>query len=365
VLVQAGSEVDTFSTAPYYYAWYELYPDQPVIQRVPFNIMTIHPGDTMFVNINASLHQSNIFIEDVTTGVSYSVPSNLTANGCSCATAEGVEENTQLTDTGLLTFHNPVNFTGVTAADINGSKYIGSFPLDNFTITDPNNNTLAYLKNGLSGIGSTGNYEIDRAAFDNAPPPVLTDDWTGANNSTWNSTKWVSTTNDSSRTVDIQGNQGRLTVSNASARATGQMTSVADSEATITYKFNENTSGSFLRLYQRASGATGANQMPNAYRLEIGSNSTTIKLQKFVNSVVTQIGWFNYTSGTAAQRVRFRVQGSTIEAKVWALGTSEPVGWSVVTTDTAVTGTGVLQVAHSYTSGTHTVYVDDLSVYKL
>jgi len=193
-------------------------------------------------------------------------------------------------------------------------------------------------------------------------PVVFNDMWTGANSAGWDSAKWATTTNDSTKTVDIQSNQGRLYVNGASARATAQMTPVADSEATFTYRFNENTAGSFLRIYLRASGATGANQMPNAYRLEIGSNSTSITLQKFVNSVVTQIGSFNYTSGTAAQRVRFRVQGSTIEAKVWPVGTSEPASWSVVATNTAITGAGAIQIAHSHTSGAHTVYLDDLAV---
>jgi hypothetical protein len=198
---------------------------------------------------------------------------------------------------------------------------------------------------------------------------VLSDDWTGANNSLWRTgtgNPWSATTsNDSTKTVDVQSNQGRLYVNGASARATGQMTPIADSEALLTYRFNESTAGSFLRISLRASGATGANQMPNAYRLEIGSNSTSIKLQKFVNSTVTQIGSFNYTFGTTTQNVRFRVQGSTIEAKVWASGTAEPATWSIVVTDTAITGTGVLQIAHSHTSGAHTVYLDNLAVNKL
>ena len=189
--------------------------------------------------------------------------------------------------------------------------------------------------------------------------------WTGSNNALWNSSRWAATTNNADKAVDIQGNQGHLIVSNASARATAQMTAVTNSEASLTYRFNENTTGSFLRLFLRASGETGSSQMPNAYRLEIGSNSSSIKLQKFVNSTVTQLGSFSYTSGTTAQRVRFRVQGNTIQAKVWADGSSEPAGWSVVATDSAITGAGVLQIAHSHTSGTHNVFLDNLNVTSL
>jgi RHS repeat-associated protein len=195
-----------------------------------------------------------------------------------------------------------------------------------------------------------------------AQQQVFSDDFAGTTGANWNSSKWATTSNDSTKKVDIQSNQGELYINGASTRATAQMTAIADSEATFSYRFSDRNSASFLRIYLRASGATGSNQMPNAYRLEIASDSSTISLQKFVNSVVTQIGSFTYTKDTNAQRVRFRVQGSTIEAKVWADATPEPGNWSVLATDTAITGTGVVQIAHSYTSGARSVYLDDVVV---
>ncbi|MDQ1500885.1 MAG: hypothetical protein QOI86_4225 [Actinomycetota bacterium] len=191
---------------------------------------------------------------------------------------------------------------------------------------------------------------------------VFSDDFTGTTGANWNSSKWAATSNDSTKKVDIQSNQGELYVNGSSARATATMTAIANAEATFSYRFSDRNSASYLRIYLRASGATGSNQMPNAYRLEIASDSSTITLQKFVNSAVTQIRSFGYTKDTNTQRVRFRVQGSTIEGKVWPDGTPEPGNWSVVATDTAITGTGVLQIAHSQTSGSRSVYLDDLAV---
>lgn len=193
-------------------------------------------------------------------------------------------------------------------------------------------------------------------------PVILNDGFVGANGDGWDSTKWVTTSNDSTKVADIQSNQGRLYVNGSPARATSQMTATADAEVNFTYRFNERTSGSFLRIFMRASGATGSSQMPNAYRLEVAAGTSTIKLQKFVNSVVTDLASFTYTQDTNAQRVRFQVQGSTIRAKIWPVGSSEPGSWSVTATDTAITGAGVVQVAHSHSSGTHTVYVDDLAI---
>jgi RHS repeat-associated protein len=50
---------------------------------------------------------------------------------------------------------------------------------------------------------------------------------------------------------------------------------------------------------------------------------------------------------------------------VWPVGSAEPSAWSLEVTDTAVTGAGVLQVTHSHSSGTHTVYADDVNVSDL
>lgn len=228
---------------------------------------------------------------------------------------------------------------------------------------------------GFDGPGDSPAYS--RPANGTWPTPMLlVDDWTGANNALWSTTsnpsKWVTTSNDVApnpitKVVDLQNGRGSLYVNGASARATAQMTAVSDSEVSLSYQFNENTAGSNLRIFLKASGASGASQMPNAYRLDIGSDSTTIKLQRFVGGTVTQIGSFSHTSGTQLNRLRLRVQGSTISAKAWKAGEGypEPQAWSVTATDIAVTAAGVLQIAHSHTNGAHTVFVDDVVVNDL
>ena len=214
---------------------------------------------------------------------------------------------------------------------------------------------------GYDGPGDSPAYQLPTPST-LGWPVIFNDAWTDTNGAGWDASKWVTTSNDSTKIADVQSNQGRLYVNGSPARATSQMTATADAEVNFTYRFNERTSGSFLRIFMRASGASGANQMPNAYRLEVASGTSTVKLQKFVNSVVTDIGSFTYTQDTNAQRVRFQVLGSTIRAKVWPVGSTEPASWSVTATDTAITGTGVIQVAHSHSSGAHTVYVDDLAL---
>ena len=214
---------------------------------------------------------------------------------------------------------------------------------------------------GYANAGDSPAYQIPTPT--NLPwPVILNDGWTGTNGDDWDSAKWVTTSTDSTKIADIQSNQARLYVNGSPVRATTQQTATADSEVDLTYRFNERTSGSFLRIFARASGATGANQMPNAYRLEINSGSSTVKLQKFVSSTATDLASFTYTQDTNTQKVRFQIQGTSIKAKLWAAGTSEPGTWSVTATDSGITGTGVVQVAHSHSSGAHTVYVDDLTL---
>lgn len=201
----------------------------------------------------------------------------------------------------------------------------------------------------------------------------LADDWTvsGGAAATWNASRWSATATNSTRTVDVANNEGRLQVISGAARATANMIPVADSDVTFTYRFGSNSVKSYLRPMLRSSGATGSSQMQTGYRVEIRSNSTTIKLQSYVNGTSAPLGDFTYNPDGVAgadsgnHRLRFHVQGSTIRVKAWPAGTPEPVSWQIdIPSDTSVVGAGVFQLNHNYSSdgGPNTVYVDDFSI---
>ncbi|MGH9043017.1 MAG: hypothetical protein ACRDZ3_22625 [Acidimicrobiia bacterium] len=65
---------------------------------------------------------------------------------------------------------------------------------------------------------------------------------------------------------------------------------------------------------------------------------------------------------TNPQNVRFRVIGNTIQAKLWAAGTTEPGSWSVQSTDNSVVNPGVFQANHNFSAGAHTISIDNLTV---
>ncbi len=62
---------------------------------------------------------------------------------------------------------------------------------------------------------------------------------------------------------------------------------------------------------------------------------TTLVVQKKVNGATTIIGSvpFTATAGTS-YTLRFRVVGTTLFARVWQTGTTEPTTWQITVTDT-------------------------------
>jgi hypothetical protein len=65
-------------------------------------------------------------------------------------------------------------------------------------------------------------------------------------------------------------------------------------------------------------------------------DGTTLVVQKKVSGATTTIGSvpFAATAGTS-YTLRFRVVGSTLYAKVWPTGTTEPSSWQITVADTS------------------------------
>ncbi|MGH9024234.1 MAG: RHS repeat-associated core domain-containing protein, partial [Acidimicrobiia bacterium] len=217
--------------------------------------------------------------------------------------------------------------------------------------------TSAVLEDFLVGYDGPGDSPAYERTGSGASPILLADNWTGANGSAWSTSKWTTSTNSSSKTIDVQGNEGRLYVNGDDPRAIATASAVADSEVTLTYRFSDRVGTSSLRTVLRGSGDW---PLTSGYRVDVVSDDSDIKVRKLVGGTLTSIGQFSYPKDTNAQRLRFGVEGSSVKAKVWPAGTPEPVAWSIEVTDTSVTGTGKLQLQHNWTSGARSVYVDDL-----
>jgi len=95
----------------------------------------------------------------------------------------------------------------------------------------------------------------------------------------------------------------------------------------------------------RAADASNAYESNLRFRTEADGYIVELRLGKFVANVYTQLG----TTGSIGTwtpgipwHVRFRLQGTTLQARAWEDGDAEPTNWGLVATDTSlVAGTGV------------------------
>lgn len=157
-LVQAGSMVVTAGSAVSYYTWFEVYPDQPHVIQTP---VAVTAGQTIFVDISAGTTQSYIYLENESTGAYDNVPPADTAAGCTCPSAEAINENPG-SNTNLMAFTNEMHFSNDAATTTNGDEWINSIPWTAETATDSSGNTLAYA----SGLTGDGDFAVIRTGND-------------------------------------------------------------------------------------------------------------------------------------------------------------------------------------------------------
>jgi RHS repeat-associated protein len=213
--------------------------------------------------------------------------------------------------------------------------------------------------------GSTYVYGYDTAGrvATITPGETLADTFTGAVNAAPDTAKWA-VTSTSGGTAKIVGNELQLayTATAGSAVAAAAVGLVqGDVEIRAKYRFPTTAAASagLLRIVGRQ--VTGTT--PTNYRVEINSSTATAIIYRTVGTTTTSLGTFTVPVTTAAQQIRFQVKGSTISARVWLDGTSEPVAWTKQVTDSQVTlaGTARVEVRQNGTVASQ-VYVDNVSI---
>jgi hypothetical protein len=89
-------------------------------------------------------------------------------------------------------------------------------------------------------------------------------------------------------------------------------------------------------------------------------NGTSLVVQKKVNGATTIIGSASFaaTAGTS-YTLRFRVVGTTLYARVWQTGTTEPANWMITVTDTSFSSgyCGLRMLAQNATTATYTSFL--------
>lgn len=113
-------------------------------------------------------------------------------------------------------------------------------------------------------------------------------------------------------------------------------------DAHLTAKINFSNTQQNAGLLLRATPIyTASTPSTTAYMIRIGSSDTLLRMYKIVSGTQTQIGSYSIGAMTTPVKyqMRMQVEGTTIRAKAWIDGTSEP-NWQLVVTDSSVTGTG-------------------------
>ncbi|WP_454699185.1 PKD domain-containing protein [Arthrobacter humicola] len=189
----------------------------------------------------------------------------------------------------------------------------------------------------------------------------------GGNWSTWGS---------SGTTLSVAGGQARVTTSNAAGSSTATLGSVSISDADLQMKISldklTNGGGTFITAVGRNRGTSGE------YRAKIWISQTgavNVQAVRAAGGTETTLAsqtvpGLTYAAGDQLQ-LRFQVTGlapTTLNAKIWKVGSSEPTAWLLTTQDStaALQGTGSIGLA-TYLSGTATnapvvIRFDDLIV---
>jgi hypothetical protein len=140
----------------------------------------------------------------------------------------------------------------------------------------------------------------------------------------------------------------------------------ANTEVLMSFRFPSTGAKGYLQIYSRASGDWPGGSPTSGYYVEISNNGSNVGLRKVSSGTITELT--NAAVGqatTAKQWVRFRVDGSTLMAKVWTDGTQDPAGWETQATDASFSAPGVLQLRWNRSSAATAaseVYLDDLTV---
>ena len=192
---------------------------------------------------------------------------------------------------------------------------------------------------------------------------VLSDTFTGTTGAPWDPNKWTKALSGTSA-EDLSANRARLYVSGAGdAKATAKSGSLADASVLLSYKFdapNPADARSAQSGFRVALRYQGASSMTSGYRVEVQSDSKTIKLRRVTAGSVTDTKSFTYTKDAQTQNLRFSVERDLIMVTVWPAGTAEPKIANLVWQDPSPLPTGTLQLHHNGTSGARNVLVDNL-----
>jgi len=208
-------------------------------------------------------------------------------------------------------------------------------------------NQISMQFHGTSGGNFSDNFTLSSSGFTPTPSPSPTgttsptptpgqllaqDNFQRGNQTYWGTAldgqQWAGNAN-SSKVFSINGNTGQIAGNSTNSYDALLGPQVSDAEVVFTGSMN-NFSGTNLAAVLRWTDTS------NWYRVYIDGSSLVI--QKKVAGTLTKLKSiaFAATNGTS-YTLRLNVVGSTLSAKVWQAGTTEPTNWMLTANDSSLT----------------------------
>lgn len=142
------------------------------------------------------------------------------------------------------------------------------------------------------------------------------------------------------------------TTANRVFAAWDAVSSVADVEILALVKVDygsPSTTVNYAYLVARG-GGSGGSEDGYFLRFRFSTTQRDIVLGRYVGGTSTQIATYpvagDLWDDNTWYRVRFRVNGTAIQVKVWADGTAEPGSWQIDTTDSGISAAGAVGVGN-------------------
>jgi hypothetical protein len=157
-------------------------------------------------------------------------------------------------------------------------------------------------------------------------------------------------------TLAVSSNEANMNGTSGLACLLGSATSV-NAEAVVRWANVQNADE--LRLIVRSS-----TDFQNAYYAS--QKNSALRIAKRVNGTLTQLGTVAFTTVAGSfYWVRFRVTGSSLMARVWLNGNTEPTTWLLTLTDTSVSKAGRGGLGVAMNNGTNIAKFDNFSLSSL
>lgn len=156
-----------------------------------------------------------------------------------------------------------------------------------------------------------------------------------------------------------------VTTTGAFATKRRSITGLANGDAIFTLQLNTTSPvpEHYIDIVARANNATSS--LTAGYQLTLSPQAGTnlIELYDLADDAENAADSASFTfAASGIYRVRFRWNGSLIQARIWLASDAEPTTWQLEITSSATTAAGTFHYAVSAATTARTVYFDDLLI---